>query len=206
MIPVGSVLAMATYEGLKRLPKALQVLPIQAIAPSLVLVAALSIGLVVVEQYEVLDGGAFYNWRSEESVVPWGGESVFLGGLDRTFERTWRLPKEEEAMLRWIERDAFESSVVLVELAWIHHMIPGALQGIYPVDFGGAAGEGVRRDGATAFARGELTVEELEAFLDQFDVDYIVVREVEIASDVLRDSERAHFRQEFSPYLVYEVR
>ena len=206
MIPVGPVLAMATYEGLKRLPSGLQMLPIRAVAPSIVLVAALGIGLVVVEQYEVLDGGAFYNWRSEESVVPWGGESIFLGGLDRTFAETWRLPDVEEAMLRWIERDALEGSVVLVELARIHHMIPGTLQNIYPVDFGGVAGGGERRDGATAFAEGALTVAELYAYLDQFDVDYIVAREVGVANEVLRESERAHFRQEFSPYLVYEVR
>ncbi len=206
MIPVGPVLAMATYEGLKRLPKVAQAVPIRAIAPSIVLVAALSVGLVVVEQYEVVDGGAFYSWRSDDSLLPWGGESVFLGGLDRTFAETWRLPDEEAAMLRWIEQDAFEGSVILVELAWIHHMIPGIMQNVYPVDFGGAAGEGERRDGAEAFGRGDLTVSELEAFLDQFDVDYIVAREVEVASDVLRESERAHFRQEFSPYLVYEVR
>lgn len=206
MIPVGPALAMIVYEGLKRLPRGLQALPIQAVAPSIVLVAVLAIGLVVVDQYEALDGGAFYTGRSEESVVPWAGESIFLGGLDRTFAETWRLPEDEEAMLRWIERDAFEGSVVLVELAWLHHMIPGTLQNIYPVDFGGAAGEGERRDGATAFAQGGLTVAELEAFLDRFSVDYIVAREVNLASDVLRESSRTHFRQEFSPYLVYEVR
>lgn len=206
MIPVGPLLAMATYQGLKRLPNGMRMLPIQAVAPSMVLVAALSIGLVVVEQYEVLDGGAFYNWRSEESVVPWGGESIFLGGLDRTFSETWRLPDVEEEMLRWIERDAFEGSVVLVELAWIHHIIPGTLQNIYPVDFGGSAGEGDRRDGAMAFAQGALTVPEFEAFLDRFNIDYIVARDVEVASEVLRESERARFRQEFSPYVVYEVR
>ena len=206
MIPVGPVLAMATYEGLKRLPKAMRALPIQAVAPSIVLVAALGTGLVILEQYEVLDNGAFYNWRSEESVVPWGGDSIFLGGLDRAFAEAWRLPDEEAAMLRWIERDALEGSVVLVELAWIHHMIPGTLQNIYPVDFGGVAGEGERRDGATAFAEGNLTVAELEAFLDRFSVDYIVAREVEIASEVLRELERARFRQEFAQYLIYEVR
>ena len=206
MIPVGPVLAMATYQGLKRLPQGLRTLPIRAVAPSLVLVAALTIGLVVVEQYEVLDGGAFYNWRSEESVLPWGGDSIFLGGLDRTFSETWRVPDVEREMLRWIERDAFEGAVVLVELAWIHHIIPGTLQNIYPVDFGGSAGEGARRDGAMAFAQGALTVPELEAFLDRFSIDYIVARDVEVASEVLRESERARFRQEFSPYVVYEVR
>ncbi len=207
MIPVGPVLAIATYEGLKRLPNVMQVLPIQAVASSLVLVAALGIGLVVVEQYEAVDGGAFYTWRSEESVVPWNGESIFLGGLDRTFAASWRIPEEEEEMLRWIERNAFEvDSVVLAEPAWIHHVIPGFLQNMFPVDFGGVAGEGDRRDGATAFANGALSVEEFEAFLDRYDVEFIIAREVEIASDVLRESERARFRLEFSPYLVYQVR
>ena len=207
MIPVGPVLAMATYEGLRRLPRGVQILPVRAIAPSMVLVVVLGAGLVIVEQYEVLDGGAFYSWRSEESVVPWGGDSIFLGGLDRTFAETWRLPEEEEQMLRWIERDADEErAVVLVELAWIQHMIPGTLQNIYPVDFGGSAGKGDRRDGSMAFAQGALTVPEFEAFLDQFDINYVVAREVLVASEVLRESDRARFRLEFSPYLVYEVR
>jgi hypothetical protein len=206
MIPVGPVLALATYEGIRRLPGLMKAAPIQAIAPSLVLVGVLGIGLVVLEQYETVDGGAFYDWRSEESVTPWIGNSIFLGGLDRSFAVSWRVPEQEKAMLRWIEGNTFEESVVLAEPSWIHHVIPGILQHISPVDFGGSAGEGDRRDGATAFARANLSVEELESFLDKYDVDFVVAREVEPASDVLRESDRTRFRQEFSPYLVYEVR
>lgn len=206
MIPVAPLLAAATYEGLRRGPALMRASPMQFVAPSMALVFVLAAGLALVDQYDLLDGGTFYDYRSEESVLPWNDRSLFLGGLDRTFAVTWRVPAEEEEMLRWVEENAFEDSVVLAEPAWIHHVMPGLLHHIYPVDFGGTAGEGERREGATAFAKGEMTVAELEAYVDEYSVDFVIAREVEPPAEVLRESDRMYFRQEFSPYLVYEVR
>ena len=109
-------------------------------------------------------------------------------------------------MLVWIENRAMSGSVVLAEPVWIQHMIPGLLDDIHPVDFGGSTGDGGRRDGSTLFATGNMSVAELEAFMDRYEIDFIVAREVERPSDVLREADRAFFMEEFGQYLVYGVR
>ena len=85
-------------------------------------------------------------------------------------------------------------------------MIPGMLTEIYPLDFGGIAGAGERRDAAKAFADGTITPEELEAVVDRYGIDYIVVREVQPANDIVRTLDRALWIQEISPYQIYLVR
>lgn len=205
MIPVGPILALAVFEGMRRLP-GFRVPAVRFLAPVFVLVGILAVALIALEQYDVVDNGSFYTWTSEETVVPWGEESIFLGGLDRSFARSWRVPEEEAAMLSWIARRALDDSVLLAEPAWIQHVVPGLLDGIHPVDFGGSAGEGDRREGSLLFARGDMSVAELEAFMERYHIDFIVARELEPSSDVLRESDHAVFIEEFGQYLVYSVR
>ena len=107
-------------------------------------------------------------------------------------------------MLSWIERRAFEDSVVLADQAWIQRVIPGLLQGIHPVDFGGRAGEGDRREGSELFAEAQISVEELEDLMDRYSIDFIVAVEVEPQSDVLRASDRAIFAQQFPATIQWQ--
>ena len=45
-----------------------------------------------------------------------------------------------------------------------------------------------------------------EAVVDRYGIDYIVVREVQPANDIVRTLDRALWIQEISPYQIYMVR
>ena len=160
---------------------------------------------LVQEQYLRADGGAFYNWTSEETLLPGTDRSIFLGGIDRAFSETWRIPPDEERLFDYLDRELPSNSVVLAEPTWLHHMIPGVLTGIYAFDFVIIVGPGQGRNAVRAFAAGTITPEELEAVVDRYGIDYIVVREVQPANDVVRAFDRALWLQEISPYQIYLV-
>lgn len=216
MIPTAPILAYLTYQAARRLPG---LTPLRwfrggsvraqfaaGAAPAVIVIAALVVALVVQEQYLRADGGSFYNWTREEALLPGSDDSIFLGGIDRAFSETWRIQPDEERLFDYLDRELLSDSVVLAEPTGLNRMIPGVLTDIYPLDFGGIAGAGERRDAARAFADGTITLEELEAVVERFGIDYIVVREVQPANDVVRAFDRALWFAEISPYQIYLVR
>ncbi|MCH8025790.1 MAG: hypothetical protein IH866_03250, partial [Chloroflexi bacterium] len=215
MIPMAPILAYLTYQAARRLPGLtplrwfsggrVRARFVAGAAPAVIIVSALVVALVVQEQYLRADGGSFYDWTSEETLVPGNDGSIFLGGIERAFSESWRLLPHEERLFDYLDRELLSDSVVLAEPTWLHHMIPGVLTGIYPLDFGGIAGAGERRNAASAFANGTITLEELEAVVDRYGVDYIVVREVQPANEVVRVFDRALWIAEISPYQIYLV-
>lgn len=210
MVPVAPILAYVAYQAARRLVRTglsrlLGPRLTAGVAPAAVCVALLAGALVVQEQYLRIDGGAFYDWTSGSSLVPGSDGSIFLGGLDRAFSGTWRLTSHEEQLLTHMGESFPRGSVVLMEPSWPNQALPGILTDIYPVDFGGLAGEGERRDDAAAFARGALSEVELEAVVRRYGVDYIVTREVEAANESVRSFSRAQWLAEIGPYEVYQI-
>ncbi len=215
MIPMAPILAYLTYQAALRLPGlrplrwfgggSVRARFVAGAAPAVIVITALVVALVVQEQYLRADGGSFYNWTSEETLLPGNDESIFLGGIDRAFSENWRIQADEKLLFDYMGRKLLSGSVVLAEPTGLHHMIPGMLTEIYPLDFGGIAGAGERRDAAMSFAAGTITPEELEAVVDRYGIDYIVVREVQPANDIVREFDRALWIQEISPYQIYLV-
>ena len=215
MIPMAPMLAYLTYQAARRLPGltplrwfnggSVRARFVAGAAPAVIVIAALVVALVVQEQYQRADGGAFYDWTSEETLLPGSDGSIFLGGIDRAFSESWRIQPDEERLFDYLDRELLSDSVVLAEPAWLHRMIPGVLTEIYPLDFGGIAGAGERRNAARAFADGTITPEELEAVVERYGIDYIVVREVHQANDVVREFDGALWFAEISPYQIYLV-
>ncbi|MCH8007840.1 MAG: hypothetical protein IIC91_03170 [Chloroflexi bacterium] len=205
VIPAAPILAYVTCAAMGRLPLMLRSNVVRGVAPSLMAVLVLGGALVAQEQYERFDGGAFYTWTSDETVVPGADRSIFRGGIDRATSAVWRVPEIEREVLDFAG-ELPPGSVLLIEPSWLQRMIPGRLTDIYAVDYGGTAGEGDRRALAEAFAQGTLRQEEFDAAIDRYGIDYIVVREVQPANDVVRESERVNVLADISPYLVYEVR
>jgi hypothetical protein len=76
---------------------------------------------------------------------------------------------------------------------------------VYPVDFGGAAGEGQRRADVTAFIQGQLDQQGLDEIMNRWGVDYIVVRETEGANRPLLAYYRVTLDEEVGPYEIYRV-
>lgn len=212
MIPVAPVLGYLTYEATQRLAS-LRVVAAErlrslvvALAPAGAVVLALAAGLAVQEQYARKDAGAFYEGTRSSSSFPGHDRSIFLGGIDRAFSGLWRLKPYQEELFAYLERFP-AGSVVLTEPQALNHILPGVLAGIHPVDFGGAAGEGERRDDVTAFINGELTEpSELDGIIDRWGVDYIAVREAEPENDPLLTYPRVSLFEEIAPYEVYAVR
>ena len=136
-------------------------------------------------------------------MLPGSDGSIFLGGIDRAFSESWRIQPDDERLFDYLYSELLSASVVLAEPAWLHRMIPGVLTEIYPLDFGGIAGAGERRSAARAFADGTITPEELEAVVERYGIDYIVVREVHQANDVVREFDGALWFAAISPYPIY---
>lgn len=216
MVPVAPSLAFVTYEAAGRLARLRPLRWLEdtsvrsrlayGLLPGLMVVAVLAVALAVQEQYLRLDGGAFYDWKSEESVIPGTEQSIFLGGLDRALSGTWRLNPYEEDLLTSMGESIPAGSVVLADSRDINHVIPGVLTETYPVDFGGTAGEGQRREDAEAFADGSLSPSQLGAVVDRYGVTYIVVTEVSAANESVRNLSRAEWEEEVGPYEIYRVR
>ncbi len=216
MVPVAPILAFVTYEAVRRLARLRPLRWLEGssvrsrlaygLLPGLMVVAALAVALALQEQYLRLDGGAFYDWKSEESVIPGTEQSIFLGGLDRAFSATWRLNPYEEDLLTSMGQSTPEGSVVLADSRDLNHVIPGVLTDIYPVDFGGLAGEGRRREDVAAFSEGALSPSDLEAVVDSYGVTYMVVTEVSAANESVRNFSRAEWLEEVGPYEIYRVR
>lgn len=216
MIPVAAILAYACYHaavGLEAWGSAhtplwrswwrrsfLSVGPVAA--ASLLLAAA----FLIQEQYLRFDHGSFFTSASPTSILPGTDGSVFLGGKDYILSSEWRLGQDDEDLFEYLARSLPKESVVLLEPLRLNHYLPGLLTDVYPVDFGGVAGEGERREDATAFAEGRLSASELNAVVDRYVVDYIVAREVGPAYPSVESFSRAQWLAEIGPYQVYQVR
>ncbi len=205
IIPAAPILAYLTYEAVGRLQVMVNSHVVRGVAPSLVAILVLGGALVVQEQYERFDGGAFYTWTSDETVVPGADRSIFRGGIDRALSATWRVQEFEREVLDFAGKFP-PGSVLLIEPRSLQRMIPGHLSEIYAVDYGGTAGEGDRRALAEAFERGTLQLEDFDSAIERYGIDYIIVREVQPANDVVRESDRVEVLTDISPYVVYEVR
>ena len=214
MIPVAPVLAYATYQATQRLGRLRAFRPgaarlrstaLVALAPALLLVLTLGGALVVQEQYGDRDSGRFYTWRRDGSLLPWNDNSVFLGGIDRSFSSTWRIRGYQEGLFDYMASEIPEGSVVLAEPAVLNHMTPGILTDVYPVDFGGQAGEGQRREDVARFTNGDLSPDELDAVLERYDVSFIVTSESDPADQLVRSYAGAVWLEEILVYQVYQV-
>ncbi len=216
MIPTAPVFAYVTFAGVERLQTlrplrwlrrgGLAARLAAAGAPVAVLIVTLAAVLVVHEQYARADGGAFYDWTSDDALLPGSELSIFRGGVDRAFSENWRVPDEERPLFDYMGRALLSDSVILADPTWINHMLPGLYANFYPLDFGGTAGAGERREISSRFADANLTVEELAAAVAEFRVDYIIVREVHAANDIVRELPDVFFLEEISPYQIYLVR
>lgn len=215
MIPAAPVLACVAYRAVLKLHGAQRLrwlfggrvrggLALAAL-PAGALVLVLAAALVVQEQYVRADNGDFYNWTSTRTVVPGSDLSVFRGGVDRAFSTQWRLAPEEQRLLEYMQRRMPPGSVVLIDPWLVNHLVPGVLTDIYPVDFGGNAGEGQRRADVEAFSSGQLNGVQLEDIVDRWGVDYIVVIEVGAANASLEQFPRARWIEEIAPFAIYEV-
>ena len=212
MIPVGPVLGYLTYQGARRLASLRPVAAGEArvfiamtIVPAACLVLILGAALLVQEQFIRADGGSYYDWRRGDSFLPGPEESIFLGGIDRGLSGTWRLDPYLSDLVDHMEGNVTGGSVVLAEPQQLNHMIPGLLPDIYPVDFGGAAGEGQRRDDVTLFIQGHLGQGELDQVIDRWGIDYIAVRETQSANQPLLTYYRTAQEADVVPYLIYKV-
>jgi len=161
--------------------------------------------LVVQELYFRVDGGDFYDWNSPHTIVPGTEQSIFRGGLDRGFSRTWRLTPYDEELFGFIERNIEPGSTLLIEPTLLNHLLPGMIDDIHPVDFGGTAGAGRRREDVSAFAAGKLSLAEIDDLIDLYGVDYVIVTEVGRANQALQGSSRLLFIDEEAPYAIYVV-
>ncbi len=209
MIPVAPVLASAAYRGVDRLSRVAargRVL-LLVVAPGAAVVIALAAALLVQEQYARLDHGNFYDGTSDSSFLPGTSASIFRGGIDRAFSAVWRVSSQQRALFEHLDEDLPPGSVVLAEPPIINRMIPGLLTDIYPVDFGGTAGEGQRREDVNAFAAGQLTEPaQLDAVINRWKVNYIVVPGIDATNKPLPDYPRAQLLREVGPYEIYAVR
>lgn len=212
IIPVGPVLGYLTFEGTRRLAalspvagKRLRSLAVMAVVPAITVVLLLGAAVLVQEQYVRADGGTFYDWTRGDSFLPGPNESIFLGGVDRGLSGTWRLSPFLNDLIGYMGQKVPAGSVVLAEPQQLNHMIPGLLPDVYPVDFGGAAGEGQRRDDVRLFIQGHLGQGELDAVIERWGIAYIAVRETESANTPLVTYRRAGLEAEVVPYEVYRV-
>jgi hypothetical protein len=212
MIPIGTILAYVCVEGTGRLASLgpissgrLRRGVTMAVIPATLLVVVLGGALLVQEQYIRADGGAFYDWTRPDSYLPGPDESIFLGGLDRGRSGTWRLDPYLEELVAYMDENMPAGSVVLAEPNQLNHMIPGVLPRLYPVDFGGAAGEGQRREDTQVFIGGNLKDAELDQVLERWGVDYIAVRETQPANEHLLEHPYIVQEAEVVPYIIYRV-
>jgi len=213
LIPVPLILAYAAHDVANRVhrrwPGGWAVSRRVLVSTRYASIAAVAViagsAFLVQEQYLRADGGALYNWTSENALLPGNDRSIFLGGIDYAFAEIWRIPPEEEQLFDYLDRKLPSNSVVLAEPTWLHHMIPGVLTEIYAFDFVVIVGPGQGRNAVKAFGDGTITPTELEAVVDRYGIDYIVVREVQPANDTVRAFDRALWLQEISPYQIYEV-
>ena len=215
MIPTAPVLAFMTFRAAAALRawgplrfayggRRLGVI-VAGVAPVLAVALVLAAAVVVMDQYRRVDDKSFYDWTSRETVVPGTSESIFRGGIDRAFAGSWRLNSWDRELFAYLEAEVPPQSVVLAEPLTLNRFIPGSLTQVWPVDFGGTAGEGQRRVEAVAFARGQLSVSGLDAIVSKYSVDYIVVMEVGPATPLVTRYPGAELVQEVSAFNVYKI-
>ena len=210
MIPVGPILAYAVFHGLQRLSgftSGVRAEAVRALGPGTAVVLVLAAALLVQEQYTHLDHRYFYDGAGHTPLIPGTSASIFRGGVNRAFSGLWRVGPDERRLFQYLDQNIPPDSVVLAEPPLLNRMMPGLLSDVYPVDFGGAAGEGQRRDDVNAFIQGQLSEpSQLDAVIDRWRVSYIVVREVGAANQALLGYQRIELLEEVSPYEIYEVR
>ena len=111
----------------------------------------------------------------------------------------------DEELFGFIERNIEPGSTLLIEPTLLNHLLPGMIDDIHPVDFGGTAGAGRRREDVSAFAAGKLSLAEIDDLIDLYGVDYVIVTEVGRANQALQGSSRLLFIDEEAPYAIYVV-
>jgi hypothetical protein len=212
IIPVGPVFAYLAYEGGRRFAAAqwfaagrTRASAALVLTPAALLVVFLGAALLIQEQYIRADGGSYYDWRRGDSFLPGPDESIFLGGIDRGLSGTWRLDPFLRDLIGYMERNIPAKSVVLAEPQQLNHMIPGLLPDVYPLDFGGAAGEGERREAVNTFVGGNLDQSGLDGVIGRWGVDYIAARETQAANQHLITYYRVEVDAEVVPYVIYKV-
>jgi len=215
MIPTAPVLAFATFQftAMVRTWRPLRFVFggrrlgtfVSALLPGFAVAVVLASAVVVMEQYRRADGKAFYDWTSTDTVVPGTNESIFRGGIDRSLSGSWRLDPFQRELLEYLERRIPPGSVVLAEPLILNRYIPGMMTDVSPVDFGGTAGEGQRRVDAVAFANGQLSVAELQAVVNNYSVDFIVVSELGPAGELVRSLPEAQLVSELTAHNLYQI-
>ncbi|MEX0785683.1 MAG: hypothetical protein WD939_03510, partial [Dehalococcoidia bacterium] len=191
MIPVAPVLAFVTHQaalqiarGGARLPRGIGAAA-PALLPGIALLVVLVAGLAVQEQYLRLDRGAFYTRNSSSALVPGTDGSIFVGGIEGSFSRDWRLRPQQEQLLDHLSKTVPEGSVVLVDSEILQLQMPGYLTHIYPTlssnrtiypQGSDRAREVAEQEQALgAFYRGAVPRDDVESLLKTYGVDYVVI-------------------------------
>ncbi|MCI0776837.1 MAG: hypothetical protein J4N95_01540 [Chloroflexi bacterium] len=188
LIPAALILAYVLHYGLMKLSSMgtldavgpwSSTISTAVLAPSVGVFLIFAAAFLIQEHYALADDGAFYDRTSDTTLLPWTGGSIFLGGVERAFSSDWRPVGTELALLDYLDEHAPPGSTVLIPRAISSRYFSGLLNDVRSVESPGAPLLANRRVFIETYYEGRLDEAkyelDVEAVLDDFSVDYIVV-------------------------------
>ena len=207
LIPVPLILGVGAYLAITFVRKRPDAIAAWSLAP-VGIVALITVGSIAVQEYAAIpeDGCApramscweFYQRVSDQAIVPFAEESVFLGGFEHIKLSDARPRGTELALLEYLRDNAPKGSTVLLPPAISNRYSPaisnryfrGMLDGVKSIMFLGVPEISVRDVLIEAFYDStfdELELErDVETVLNDLSVDYVVVPPRTELNDQLR--------------------
>ena len=187
LVPVPVILAYGCVEVAGRMRGRIGDVRVMPGVLPLILAGLICAGaLVGQEQYIVADNGAFYNYTSATSLVPWADRSIALGGYDRASSGEWQLSGARAKLVDYVRTLPAGSRVLASDE--VRNFLASTVDRVHIVN-GLDSGTAEEQQLIGGLYGGSLSGDELMIALRALGIDYVVAMQNSLGADALNTLE-----------------